>query len=121
MRLLEVHDLVVTKLLRMHAKDRRDVETLTRHPSFSATLLVERYRAAREELKMYWPDKVGKADTNLNAVLVDTLGEPAIRLWGDEESGQSSGPIDFFFGLPSFFCGSGSVPDGAMRPGTVRP
>lgn len=60
-------------------------QTLARHPSFSATLLVERYRAAREELKMYWPDKVEKADANVNTVLVDTLGEPAIHLWGDEE------------------------------------
>ena len=46
LRLLEVHDLIVTKLLRMHAKDRRDVETLTRHATFSTPILVERYRAS---------------------------------------------------------------------------
>lgn len=78
-RLLEVHDLLVSKLLRMHAKDRRDVETLTRHETFSTPTLVERYRGAREELKFYWPDKVERADKNFNAILEEILGEEPIE------------------------------------------
>jgi hypothetical protein len=78
-RLLEAHDLIVSKLLRMHAKDRRDVETLTRHETFSTSMLVERYRAAREELKFYWPDRVEKADHNFNAILEEILGEEPIE------------------------------------------
>jgi hypothetical protein len=78
-RLLEAHDLIVSKLLRMHPKDRRDVETLTRHETFSSVTLVERYRAAREELKFYWPDRVEKADLNFNAIVEEILGEEPIE------------------------------------------
>lgn len=79
LRLLEAHDLIISKLLRFHAKDRGDIETLTRHETFSADVLVERYRAAREELKFYMIDKVEKADKNLNAVLVEILGEAPVE------------------------------------------
>lgn len=79
LRLLEVHDLIISKLLRLHAKDRSDIETLTRHETFSPETLVERYRAAREELKFYMADKVEKADKNLNVVLEQILGEKPIE------------------------------------------
>lgn len=83
LRVLEVHDLIVTKLLRLSEKDRTDFRTLVRDPRFNTKKLIDRFKNARENVKLYWPDKLEKADKNFNALLIE-LGEKAID-WSDDD------------------------------------
>jgi hypothetical protein len=40
--------------------------------------LRELYEAARDELKLYWPDRLEKTDENFNRVRMEILGLPPI-------------------------------------------
>jgi hypothetical protein len=79
---IELHDLIITKLGRYHAKDRSDIELLTRIPGFRDELLTDLYVIARDDLKMYWPDKLEKTDANFNMVRTVILGLRP-EDWGD--------------------------------------
>ena len=72
----------MTKLLRLSEKDRTDFRTLVRDPRFNTTKLIDRFKNARENVKLYGPDKLEKADKNFNALLME-LGEKAID-WSDD-------------------------------------
>lgn len=78
---IELHDIIITKLGRYHAKDRSDIELLTRIPGFRHERLTELYALARDEMKMYWPDKLGKTDRNFNLARTVILGLPR-EDWG---------------------------------------
>lgn len=71
---IELHDIIITKLGRYHAKDRSDIELLTRIPGFRHERLTELYALARDDLKAYWPDKLEKTDRNFNLVRTAILG-----------------------------------------------
>ena len=73
---IELHDIIITKLGRYHAKDRSDIELLTRVPGFRHELLTELYALARDDLKTYWSDKLEKTDRNFNLVRAAILGLP---------------------------------------------
>ena len=75
---IELHDIIITKLGRYHAKDRSDIELLTRHEH-----LTELYALARDDLASYWPDKLEKTDRNFNLVRTVILGLPPAD-WGDD-------------------------------------
>jgi hypothetical protein len=79
---IELHDIIITKLGRYHAKDRSDIELLTRIPGFHHERLTEPYARARDDLKTYWPDKLEKIDRNFNLVRTAILGLP-LEDWGD--------------------------------------
>ncbi len=83
---IELHDIIVTKLGRYHAKDRADIELLTRIPDFRQEQLLALYETARDELKLYWPDKLEATDRNFNLMRADLLGLPAVD-WSDEYDG----------------------------------
>jgi hypothetical protein len=83
---IELHDLIITKLGRYHSKDRSDIELLTRIPGFREERLRELYEDARDELKLYWPDRLEKTDENFNRVLMEILGAPPMD-WGEEYQG----------------------------------
>lgn len=55
---VELHDIIISKLGRYHAKDRSDIET-------------------------YWPDKLEKTDRNFNLVRTVILGLPS-EDWEDD-------------------------------------
>jgi hypothetical protein len=78
---IELHDIIISKVGRYHAKDRLDIELLTRIPSFRHEHLLSLYALAREDLKMYWPDKLEKTDRNFNLVRSAILGLPP-KDWG---------------------------------------
>jgi hypothetical protein len=80
---IELHDIIITKLGRYHAKDRSDIELLTRIPGFRHERLTELYALARDEVKTYWPDKLEKTDRNFNLVRTVILGLPP-EDWGDD-------------------------------------
>ena len=80
---IELHDIIITKLGRYHAKDRSDIELLTRIPGFRHERLTELYALARDEMKTYWPDKLEKTDRNFNLVRTVILGLPS-EDWGDD-------------------------------------
>ncbi len=80
---IELHDIIITKLGRYHAKDRSDIELLTRIPGFRHERLTELYALARDEMKTYWPDKLEKTDRNFNLVRTVILGLPP-EDWGDD-------------------------------------
>ena len=80
---IELHDIIITKLGRYHAKDRSDIELLTRIPGFRHERLTELYALARDETKTYWPDKLEKTDRNFNLVRTVILGLPS-EDWGDD-------------------------------------
>ena len=80
---IELHDIIITKLGRYHAKDRSDIELLTRIPGFRHERLTELYALARDEMKAYWPDKLEKTDRNFNVVRTVILGLPP-EDWGDD-------------------------------------
>lgn len=71
---IELHDIIITKLGRYHAKDRSDIELLTRIPGFRHERLTELYVLARDEMKTYWPDKLEMTDRNFNLVRTVILG-----------------------------------------------
>jgi hypothetical protein len=73
---IELHDLIITKLGRYHAKDRSDIELLTRTPGFRHERLAELYERARDAQKLYWPDKLATVDRNFNLVRTTILGLP---------------------------------------------
>lgn len=79
---IELHDIIITKLGRFHAKDRSDIELLTRLPTFREEQLTMLYAQARDELKLYWPDKLDATDRNFNLVRTAILGL-APGDWGD--------------------------------------
>jgi len=81
---IELHDIIVTKVGRYHAKDRSDIELMTRIPGFRSDRLTKLYALARDDLKTYWPDKLEKTDANFNLVLTGVLGLPPAD-WDDEE------------------------------------
>lgn len=74
---IELHDIIISKLGRFHAKDRADIGLLTRIPSFREERLLALYKLAREEMTLYWPDKVEATDRNFNLVRTGILGLPA--------------------------------------------
>lgn len=80
---IELHDIIITKLGRYHAKDRSDIELLTRIPDFRHERLTELYALARDEMKTYWPDKLEKTDRNFNLMRTVILGLPP-EDWGDD-------------------------------------
>jgi hypothetical protein len=80
---IELHDIIITKLGRYHAKDRFDIELLTRIPGFRHERLTKLYTLARDEMKTYWPDKLEKTDRNFNLVRTVILGLPPEE-WGDD-------------------------------------
>ncbi len=80
---LELHDIIITKLGRYHSKDRSDIELLTRIPNFSAEKLAALYALARDDLKMYWPDKLEATDQRFNLLRTAILGLPP-EDWGDD-------------------------------------
>ena len=80
---IELHDIIITKLGRYHAKDRSDIELLTRIPGFRYERLTELYALARDEMKTYWPDKLEKTDRNFNLVRTVILGLHS-EDWGDD-------------------------------------
>ncbi len=80
---IELHDIIITKLGRYHAKDRSDIELLTRIPGFRQEYLFELYASARDELRLYWPDRVEKTDANFNRVRTTILGLAA-EDWGED-------------------------------------
>lgn len=80
---IELHDIIITKLGRYHAKDRSDIELLTRIPGFRHERLTELYALARDEMKTYWPDKLEKTNRNFNLVRTVILGLPP-EDWGDD-------------------------------------
>ena len=80
---IELHDIIITKLGRYHAKDRSDIELLTRVPGFHHERLTELYALARDEVNTYWSDKLEKTDRNLNLVRTVILGLPP-KDWGDD-------------------------------------
>jgi Nucleotidyltransferase of unknown function (DUF6036) len=73
---IELHDIIITKLGRYHAKDRSDIELLTRVPVFRHERLTELYALTRDDLKTYWADKLEKTDRNFNLVRAAILGLP---------------------------------------------
>jgi hypothetical protein len=81
---IELHDIIITKLGRYHAKDRSDIELVTRIPGFRSEHLTKLYQLARADLKTYWPDKLEKTDANFNSVRTGILGLPPAD-WGDDE------------------------------------
>ena len=80
---IELHDIIITKLGRYHAKDRSDIELLTRIPGFRHERLTELYALARDDMTSYWPDKLEKTDRNFNLVRTVILGLPPAD-WGDD-------------------------------------
>jgi hypothetical protein len=80
---IELHDIIITKLGRYHAKDRSDIELLTRIPGFRHERLTELYALARDDMKSYWPDKLERTDRNFNLVRTVILGLPPAD-WGDD-------------------------------------
>jgi hypothetical protein len=71
---IELHDIIITKLGRYHAKDRADIELLTRIPRFQVEQLTALYALARDDLKTYWPEKLEATDRNFNLVRTAILG-----------------------------------------------
>ena len=71
---IELHDIIITKLGRYHAKDRSDIELLTRIPTFQEDRLSALYALARDDMKLYWPDKVETTDRHFNLVRTTMLG-----------------------------------------------
>jgi len=71
---IELHDIIITKLGRYHAKDRSDIELLTRIPTFQEDRLSALYALARDDMKLYWPDKVEATDRHFNLVRTTMLG-----------------------------------------------
>jgi hypothetical protein len=80
---IELHDIIITKLGRYHAKDRSDIELLTRIPGFRHERLTELYALARDDMTSCWPDKLEKTDRNFNLVRTVILGLPPAD-WGDD-------------------------------------
>jgi Nucleotidyltransferase of unknown function (DUF6036) len=80
---IELHDIIITKLGRYHAKDRSDIELLTRIPRFHEEQLAALYALARDDLKTYWPDQLEATDRNFNLVRASILGL-APEDWGDD-------------------------------------
>ena len=79
LRALEIHDLIVSKIRRLGAKDREDIRLLTQHPDFDADTLIDRYAQAREWTRM---DEalLEQDDANFNSILTAVLGLQA-REW----------------------------------------
>lgn len=76
LRVLEVHDLIVSKLKRFGSQDQENIRTLCDHPEFDASFLLERYREAR---KFYDYDQQEKLDGNFNLVETEFLQrEPTV-------------------------------------------
>lgn len=71
---IELHDLIVTKLGRLHAKDWTDIEHLTRNAEFDPDILNDRFDNARDQHQFYWPEKVEMLDQNFNRVVTEMLG-----------------------------------------------
>lgn len=80
---IELHDIIITKLGRYHTKDRFDIELLSRIPGFRHEYLTELYAVARDDLKLYWPDKLEKVDRNFDLVRTVILGLPSMA-WGND-------------------------------------
>jgi hypothetical protein len=66
-----------------HAKDRSDIELLTRIPGFRHERLTELYALAHDDMTSYWPDKLEKTDRNFHLVRTVILGLPP-EDWGDD-------------------------------------
>jgi hypothetical protein len=71
LRVLEVHDLIVSKLKRFSDKDRRDVRALCNRPEIDIRTLRARYRQAR---LLHDYDERERMDVNFQFVEVEYLG-----------------------------------------------
>jgi hypothetical protein len=71
---IDLHDIIISKLGRYHAKDRADIELLTRLPKFDEEQLAVLYAQARDDLKTYWPDKLEPTDKHFNLMRTSILG-----------------------------------------------
>lgn len=83
LRAFELHDVIVAKLYSFREEDKVDIRALTGSEKFSSRRLLERYRAAREELKFYWPDRLKTVDENFSHVRREILGLPPISFPDD--------------------------------------
>jgi hypothetical protein len=81
---IELHDIIITKLGRYHARDRSDIELLTRIPGFQEEQLAALYALARDDMKLYWPDRLETTDRNFNLLRTAILGLAA-EDWGDDD------------------------------------
>ena len=70
LRVLEVHDLIVSKLKRFGSQDQEDIRGLCDRPEFDAGTLLERYREARQ---MHDHDQREKLDRNFHLVETEFL------------------------------------------------
>ena len=68
---LELHDLILSKVKRFNAKDQQDVEWLCYREELDIEILRERYRRARQLLDH---DEKEKADVNFNHIETAFLG-----------------------------------------------
>jgi predicted nucleotidyltransferase len=79
---IELHDIIITKLGRYHAKDRADIKLLTVVPTFQADRLSVLYALARDDMRLYWPDKIETTDKNFNLVRTTLIALPP-EDWGE--------------------------------------
>ncbi len=71
LRVLEIHDLIISKLKRFSGKDRRDVRALCNRPEIDIHILRARYREAR---LLRDHDEREEMDVNFRVVEVEYLG-----------------------------------------------
>jgi hypothetical protein len=57
---------------------------LTRIPGFQEETLAGLYALARDDMKLYWPDRMETTDRNYNRVRTAILGLAA-EDWGDDD------------------------------------
>jgi len=71
LRVLELHDLIISKLKRFGSGDREDIRNLCNHPELDVEILRQRYQEARE---LYDYDQRERMDDNFRLVEVEILG-----------------------------------------------
>jgi len=72
LKVLEVHDLILSKLKRFGSGDRDDIRSLCDRAEFDVEILKERYQQARQ---LYDRDEEEKLDENFRFVEIEFLGE----------------------------------------------
>ena len=77
LKVLELHDLILSKLKRFGSGDREDIRTLCDRAELDITTLRKRYSLARQ---FYDYDEREKLDKNFQLVEVEFLGEQPKRL-----------------------------------------
>ena len=76
LKVLELHDLILSKLKRFGSGDREDIRSLCNRDDFDIATLRERYHQARQ---LYDYDEREKLDENFQIVEVEFLGEQPTR------------------------------------------